>query len=37
MAGFMKDPRVDAASDVPFDGERMMIFGGFTPAVSLPA
>jgi uncharacterized protein YbaA (DUF1428 family) len=31
---FMKDPRMQAASDMPFDGKRM-IFGGFTPVVAL--
>lgn len=36
MEKFMKDPRMAAASDMPFDGKRM-IFGGFTPVVSLPA
>ena len=36
MAKFMKDPRMAAASACPFDGKRM-IFGGFTPVVSLPA
>ncbi len=35
MAKFMKDPRMEAASACPFDGKRM-IFGGFTPVVSLP-
>jgi len=34
MAAFMKDPRLEA-SDMPFDGKRM-IFGGFTPVVALP-
>jgi uncharacterized protein YbaA (DUF1428 family) len=36
MEKFMKDPRMEAASDMPFDGKRM-IFGGFAPVVSLPA
>jgi uncharacterized protein YbaA (DUF1428 family) len=36
MEKIMKDPRMDAASDLPFDGKRM-IFGGFVPVVSLPA
>ncbi|MFC5526054.1 DUF1428 domain-containing protein [Rhodanobacter ginsengisoli] len=36
MEKFMKDPRMDDASDCPFDGKRM-IFGGFVPVVSLPA
>ena len=35
MEKFMKDPRMEAASDMPFDGKRM-IFGGFAPVVSLP-
>jgi uncharacterized protein YbaA (DUF1428 family) len=35
MEKFMKDPRMEAAADCPFDGKRM-IFGGFTPVVSLP-
>lgn len=35
MEKFMKDPRMDAASECPFDGKRM-IFGGFTAVVSLP-
>ena len=35
MAKFMKDPRLEGASDMPFDGKRM-IFGGFVPVVSLP-
>lgn len=34
MEKFMKDPRMEAASDCPFDGKRM-IFGGFTPVVAL--
>ena len=36
MEKLMKDPRMEAASDCPFDGKRM-IFGGFVPVVSLPA
>ena len=36
MEKFMKDPRLDAAGDVPFDGKRM-IFGGFVPVVSMSA
>lgn len=36
MEKIMKDPRMEAASDMPFDGKRM-IFGGFVPVVSLPA
>ena len=36
MEKFMKDPRMEAAGDMPFDGKRM-IFGGFAPVVSLPA
>jgi uncharacterized protein YbaA (DUF1428 family) len=36
MEKFMQDPRMEAASDCPFDGKRM-IFGGFVPVVSLPA
>jgi uncharacterized protein YbaA (DUF1428 family) len=35
MEKFMKDPRMDAASECPFDGKRM-IFGGFKAVVSLP-
>ena len=35
MEKFMKDPRMAAAADCPFDGKRM-IFGGFTPVVSVP-
>ena len=35
MTSFMKDPRVDGAGDMPFDGKRM-IFGSFSPVVSLP-
>ena len=31
---FMKDPRMEAAGDMPFDGKRM-IFGGFAPVVEL--
>lgn len=36
MEKFMKDPRMEDASNCPFDGKRM-IFGGFVPVVSLPA
>ena len=36
MEKFMKDPRMAAATDMPFDGKRM-ISGGFAPVVSLPA
>jgi len=36
MAKVMKDPRMQAAGDMPFDGKRM-IFGGFAPVLSLPA
>lgn len=36
MEKFMKDPRVTAGGDPPFDGKRM-IFGGFAPVVDLPA
>ncbi len=36
MEKFMEDPRMEQASDMPFDGKRM-IFGGFGPVVSLPA
>jgi uncharacterized protein YbaA (DUF1428 family) len=36
MEKFMKDPRMEDASNMPFDGKRM-IFGGFVPVVSLPA
>ena len=35
MEKFMQDPRMEAASDCPFDGKRM-IFGGFVSVVSLP-
>ena len=35
MEKFMKDPRMAAATNCPFDGKRM-IFGGFTPVVSVP-
>ncbi|RDS82259.1 DUF1428 domain-containing protein [Dyella monticola] len=35
MDKVMKDPRMNAAGDLPFDGKRM-IFGGFAPVVSLP-
>ena len=34
MKKFMADPRMQEASDCPFDGKRM-IFGGFTPVVML--
>ncbi|WP_108473045.1 DUF1428 domain-containing protein [Rhodanobacter thiooxydans] len=36
MEKIMHDPRMPAASDMPFDGKRM-IFGGFMPVVNLPA
>ena len=36
MEKFMKDPRMEQVSDMPFDGKRM-IFGGFKPVVSLTA
>jgi uncharacterized protein YbaA (DUF1428 family) len=36
METFMKDPRMEAAGDMPFDGKRM-IFGGFTPVINLTA
>jgi uncharacterized protein YbaA (DUF1428 family) len=36
MEKVMKDPRMDAVGDMPFDGKRM-IFGGFMPVVNLPA
>ncbi len=36
MEKIMKDPRMEAAGNMPFDGKRM-IFGGFMPVVSLPA
>jgi uncharacterized protein YbaA (DUF1428 family) len=36
MEKFLKDPRVTAGGDLPFDGKRM-IFGGFVPVVDLPA
>ena len=35
MGKLMADPRMPAASDMPFDGKRM-IFGGFKPVVSVP-
>lgn len=35
MAKFMQDPRLQGASNMPFDGKRM-IFGGFAPVLSLP-
>jgi uncharacterized protein YbaA (DUF1428 family) len=34
MKKFMDDPRMQEASDMPFDGKRM-IFGGFTPVVEM--
>ena len=34
MEKFMKDPRMEAAGNMPFDGKRM-IFGGFAPVVEL--
>lgn len=34
MEKFMNDPRMQAASEMPFDGKRM-IFGGFVPVVEL--
>lgn len=36
METFMKDPRLDDASTLPFDGKRM-ILGGFAPVVSMSA
>jgi len=36
MEKIMNDPRMPAASDMPFDGKRM-IFGGFVPVVSVSA
>jgi uncharacterized protein YbaA (DUF1428 family) len=36
MERLMKDPRMEDAGNMPFDGKRM-IFGGFVPLVSLPA
>jgi Uncharacterized conserved protein len=36
MEKFMKDPRMEAAGNMPFDGKRM-IFGSFAPVISLPA
>jgi uncharacterized protein YbaA (DUF1428 family) len=36
MEKFMKDPRMNDASNMPFDGKRM-IFGGFATVVSLPS
>jgi len=36
MEKIMNDPRMPAASDMPFDGKRM-IFGGFAPVVDVPA
>ena len=35
MKKFMADPRMEGASDCPFDGKRM-IFGGFIPVVDIP-
>jgi len=35
MGKLMADPRMPAASEMPFDGKRM-IFGGFKPVVSVP-
>jgi uncharacterized protein YbaA (DUF1428 family) len=34
MEKFMKDPRMEAAGQMPFDGKRM-IFGGFAPIVEI--
>lgn len=34
MAQVMKDPRMDQANPMPFDGKRM-IFGGFAPVVEV--
>ena len=34
VAKFLKDPRMEAASKMPFDGKRM-IYGGFAPVLSL--
>jgi len=34
MEKFMKDPRMEAAGEMPFDGKRM-IFGSFAPVVEL--
>jgi len=36
MEKIMNDQRMPAASDMPFDGKRM-IFGGFAPVVDVPA
>ena len=36
MAKAMADPRMSPGNPMPFDGKRM-IFGGFTPVVTLPA
>lgn len=36
MERFMKDPRMESAGAMPFDGKRM-IFGGFAPVVELAA
>ena len=35
MQKMMEDPRMPSPGDMPFDGKRM-IFGGFTPVVSVP-
>ena len=35
MKKFMDDPRMQEASDMPFDGKRM-IYGGFTSVLELP-
>jgi uncharacterized protein YbaA (DUF1428 family) len=35
MQKIMEDPRMPGPGDMPFDGKRM-IFGGFTPVVSVP-
>jgi uncharacterized protein YbaA (DUF1428 family) len=34
MEKFMKDPRMESAGEMPFDGKRM-IFGSFAPVVEL--
>jgi uncharacterized protein YbaA (DUF1428 family) len=36
MEKLMKDSRMEDASNMPFDGKRM-IFGSFVPVVNLPA
>ena len=36
MEKFMKDPRMEAAGEMPFDGKRM-ILGSFAPVVELTA